>query len=266
MNILEVLESYKGSNQVAMISGDKEITYFQLWSQSDKLAAYKASLSEEEIEKLVLDTKKLAAYQEEPSAPEDLEKIPVLKREDISHKIAPIYNTEVYVDDTLIVHHEIETNGIGYLEVMFDLSEVPEEKLPYVGILQNVLGLIDTENYEYAELFNEINMNTGGIGTTLEMYPNVEKAHEKEFKATLEVKTKALYGQMPKALASFSRLRRTVSRSRSVAMRTMGRRGWTTASSSTSVLPWVHSPYSMPLEVSIITPWPDSTWTPQGSK
>ena len=84
---------------------------------------------------------------------------------------------------------------------MFDLSEVPEEKLPYVGILQNVLGLIDTENYEYAELFNEINMNTGGIGTTLEMYPNVEKAHEKEFKATLEVKTKALYGQMPKALA-----------------------------------------------------------------
>ena len=40
MNILEVLESYKGSNQVAMISGDKEITYFQLWSQSDKLAAY----------------------------------------------------------------------------------------------------------------------------------------------------------------------------------------------------------------------------------
>ena len=125
----------------------------------------------------------------------------MLKREDISHKIAPIYNTEVYVDDTLIVHHEIETNGIGYLEVMFDLSEVPEEKLPYVGILQNVLGLIDTENYEYAELFNEINMNTGGIGTTLEMYPNVEKAHEKEFKATLEVKTKALYGQMPKALA-----------------------------------------------------------------
>lgn len=167
---------------------------------ADKLARYKASLSDEEIEKLISDTKKLAAYQEEPSAPEDLEKIPVLRREDISRKIAPIYNTEVYVEDTLIVYHEIETNGIGYLEVMFDLAQVPQEKLPYVGILQNVLGLVDTEHYEYAELFNEINMNTGGIGTTLEMYPNVEKAHEKEFKATIEVKAKALYEQMPKAL------------------------------------------------------------------
>ena len=205
-----LLDNKHGS--IVMVVPEKGRTAKMEQELADKLAAYKASLSEEEIEKLVLDTKKLAAYQEEPSAPledeyeieiptEDLEKIPVLKREDISHKIAPIYNTEVYVDDTLIVHHEIETNGIGYLEVMFDLSEVPEEKLPYVGILQNVLGLIDTENYEYAELFNEINMNTGGIGTTLEMYPNVEKAHEKEFKATLEVKTKALYGQMPKALA-----------------------------------------------------------------
>lgn len=194
-----LLDNKHGS--IVMVVPEKGRTAKLEQELADKLAAFKASLSEEEIEKLVLDTKKLAAYQEEPSAPEDLEKIPVLKREDISNKIAPIYNTEVYVDDTLIVHHEIETNGIGYLEVMFDLSEVPEEKLPYVGILQNVLGLIDTENYEYAELFNEINMNTGGIGTTLEMYPNVEKAHEKEFKATLEVKTKALYGQMPKALA-----------------------------------------------------------------
>ena len=40
------------------------------------------------------DTKELEAYQEEESAPEDLEKIPVLKREDISRDIAPVYNDE----------------------------------------------------------------------------------------------------------------------------------------------------------------------------
>ena len=51
------------------------------------------------------------------------------------------------------VFHDIDTNGIGYVEVMFDLSGIPEEKLPYVGILQSVLGIIDTENYEYGELF-----------------------------------------------------------------------------------------------------------------
>ena len=72
--------------------------------------------------------------------------------------------------------------------------------------------------------------------------------------------------QMPKARCSFSLFRRTVSRSRSVARRTMGRRGWTTVSSSTMVLPWTHSPYSRPREVSMITPCPGSTGVPWGSK
>ena len=34
------------------------------------------------------------------------------------------------------------------------------------------------------ELFNEINVHTGGIGTSLELYPNVTKVREKEFKAS----------------------------------------------------------------------------------
>lgn len=97
------------------------------------------------------------------------------------------------------VFHDIDTNGIGYVEVMFDLSGIPEEKLPYVGILQSVLGIIDTENYEYGELFNEINMHTGGIGTSLELYNDVTHIREKEFKATFEIKAKALYSQMPVA-------------------------------------------------------------------
>ena len=69
-----------------------------------------------------------------------------------------------------LVHHEVETNGIGYTALLFDLSGIPEEKLPYISILQSVLGIINTKNYEYSELFNEINVHTGGIGTSLELY------------------------------------------------------------------------------------------------
>src|SRR5699024_1451325 len=65
---------------------------------ADKLKAYKKSLSAKELEALVQATKELEAYQEEESAPEDLEKIPVLKREDISREIAPVYNTEMEID------------------------------------------------------------------------------------------------------------------------------------------------------------------------
>ena len=104
------------------------------------------------------------------------------------------------IADIPTVFHEIETNGIGYLDLMFDLSDVPEKDLPMVGLLQAVLGIIDTEHYEYGELFNEINRHTGGIGTSLELYPDVTKVKEKEFRATFEIKGKALYGQIPFAI------------------------------------------------------------------
>ena len=166
----------------------------------EKLQVYKESLSRGEIEKLIADTKHLQEYQEEPSSQEDLEKIPMLTRADISREIAPIYNEEMKIADIPTVFHEIETNGIGYLDLMFDLSDVPEKDLPMVGLLQAVLGIIDTEHYEYGELFNEINRHTGGIGTSLELYPDVTKVKEKEFKATFEIKGKALYGQIPFAI------------------------------------------------------------------
>ena len=161
-----------------------------------KLQSYKDSLTPEEIQKLVQDTKELEEYQEEESVPEDLEKIPVLKREDISRDIAPVYNDEKEIGGVKMVHHNVETNGIGYVTLMFDLSGIKEEKLPYVGILQSVLGIIDTANYEYGELFNEINVHTGGIGTSLELYTDVTKVKEKEFRATFEMKGKALYPKM----------------------------------------------------------------------
>ena len=157
---------------------------------ADKLQAYKDSLSKEEIDALVKATKELEEYQEEESAPEDLAKIPVLGREDISREIAPIYNKELETSGVKLVHHEVETNGIGYTALLFDLSGIPEEKLPYISILQSVLGIINTKNYEYSELFNEINVHTGGIGTSLELYTDVTKVKEKEFRATFESKVK----------------------------------------------------------------------------
>ena len=144
---------------------------------AEKLQSYKDSLSPEEIQKLVQDTKELEEYQEEES-------------------IAPICNDEKEIDGVKMIHHNVETNGIGYVTLMFDLSGIKEEKLPYVGILQSVLGIIDTTNYEYGELFNEINVHTGGIGTSLELYTDVTKVKEKDFRATFEIKGKALYPKM----------------------------------------------------------------------
>lgn len=189
-----ILDNPHGS--IVMVKPEKGRTARMDRELDEKLQAYKNSLSREEQERLVQNTKDLIAYQESEDNLEDLEKIPVLKREDISREIAPIYNEEKMCDDVMMVHHNVETNGIGYVTLMFDLSSVPEEKIPYVGMLQAVLGIIDTTHYDYGELFNEINVHTGGIGTSLELYPDVTKVEEKAFRATFEIKGKALYPKM----------------------------------------------------------------------
>lgn len=155
-----------------------------------KLAAYKASLSEEDKERLIRDTIHLHAYQEEPSSREDLEKIPMLHREDLKKTAAPLNNKVVMSGETKIVHHEMYANGIDYLSLMFDIRDMKPEELPYLGILKAVLGYVDTANYSYAELANEINIHTGGIGSIIGIYPNVKDADKIAF--LYEVKTKVL--------------------------------------------------------------------------
>ena len=159
------------------------------------LADYKASLSKEECEKLIAFTNHLKEYQEEESSQEDLEKIPLLKLEDISKNVRPFKNEELTIADTKVVHHEYHTNGIVYLNITFGINHISQELLPYVSILKNVLGYIDTENYSFGELFNEINRKSGGISSTLGVYSNDED--ETKSKLTFEVRTKALEEQIP---------------------------------------------------------------------
>ena len=179
----ELIQKYLLDNthgSIVIIRPEKGRTARMDRELAERLKEYKESLSEEEVKELVKATKELEAYQEEESSQEQLEKIPVLSRADISREIAPVFNDEIDADGVKVIHHNVETNGIGYVSLMFDLSGIEEELLPYTGILQSVLGIIDTTNYEYGELFNEINVNTGGIGTSLELYTDVTRVKEKE--------------------------------------------------------------------------------------
>lgn len=165
---------------------------------AEKLKAYKASLTGEQIEQIVEKTHGLLAYQEEEDSPEALATIPLLKREDMKKEAAPYVNEVKKAGKTTLLYHNVFTNGIGYLNLVFDLKKVPERLLPYVGILKSALTMVSTKNFGYGELFNEINIHTGGIQTVVNTYTNAENM--KEYKATLEIRAKVLYEKRDKAL------------------------------------------------------------------
>ena len=56
-----------------------------------------------------------------------------------------------------ILHHDVFSNGIAYLDLLFDIGRVAREDIPYLGVLKAVLGMVNTEHYTYQELNNEIN-------------------------------------------------------------------------------------------------------------
>lgn len=160
----------------------------------EKLEKYRSSLSKEELEELVRKTKALVAYQESEEKPEDLACIPMLKRSDIRREVNGFSNEELKVDNSLFLYQDVCTNGIGYVNVMFEIRDMEVEKVHYLGLLKSVLGYVDTKDYTYGQLFNEINARTGGIQCGVDVF---DKANDPEaFRTMFTLRGKALYSQM----------------------------------------------------------------------
>jgi len=160
----------------------------------EKLQAYKDSLSKEQLEELVENTRALEAYQEMLDSEEAAQCIPLLKRSDIKRETHKIYNEEKEIADIKVLHQNIETNGIAYLTLLFDLEKIPAKYAPYLGVLKSVLGYVDTEHFTYPELFNEINANTGGIMCGIQEFN--PKTEGEKFQSKFGIKCKMLYPKM----------------------------------------------------------------------
>ena len=181
-----------------------------------KLAAYKASLSEEEIERLIEETKELKEYQKSKDTPEDLECLPMLSRSDIRKEARRFSNIErrLYEDSApgpknpKIIFHRTETNGIGYAELRWSIRKVPLEKLSLVALLRNCLGMVDTAEHGYLDLINEIRIKTGGISFDIDFVDSLEE--KGSFDIALVARTKAVYEELPFA---FDRIREIITSS-----------------------------------------------------
>lgn len=163
-----------------------------------ELSDYKASLSDEEIKKLIEDTEHLKKYQEEPSSDEDLRKLPMLTRADMKKIAMPFSNIEDELSDVKVVRHDIESNGIDYISFLFDAGDFAQSELGYLGFFTNALGLVSTEKYSYTDLANATNIYTGGISTGTASHPDIKDRNNFVFK--LEVKLKVLEKNLDKAL------------------------------------------------------------------
>lgn len=189
---------------VITVAPKKNMTAEEDEKLARKLAAYKVTLTRDEIDELVKKTKELKEYQETPSPKEDLEKIPLLTREDIGKAAEQLIWEEKEIDGTKVIHHEMFTSGIGYFKILFDTDKVPAEDLPYIGLLKTVLGYVNTKNYSYSDLASEIYLNTGGINFMVTSYPVLSQRDQ--FKGAFAIMGRVLYEKLDFGLSIISEI------------------------------------------------------------
>ena len=159
-------------------------------AQAAKLAEIKFKMTPAEIEKVIDNAKNLKIRQQTPDTPEALETIPLIKISDIKkepEKLPLIYRD---IDGTRILFSNVDTHGIIYLNMYFDALKVPQSKMFYAFLLNELIGRVDTRQHSYEDLANLVNLNIGGFGTTINA--DSKKDEPESFIPRLKVYAKCL--------------------------------------------------------------------------
>ena len=117
--------------------------------EKKKLADFKATLSENEIKEIIDKAKPLEEYQEAEDGEEELKTIPMLEISDIERKARKLNNQFCDIEMVKVVSHNIFTNGISYINLNFDITDIDYKKLPTVALLTEIFKYVDTKNYSY---------------------------------------------------------------------------------------------------------------------
>lgn len=197
----KIIEKYLLNNThraLVVVNPKKGLSERKTEALRNKLTDYKASLSESELNKIIENTKNLKKRQETPDSQKVLETIPLLSLNDIEPKSDTLPTIEKQIENSIALFHPIFTSGIGYVNIYFDSTVVPQNKLAYIGLLSSTLGKLGTEKYSYEDLSNLININTGGIRFSGDTFS--ENGSSKTFYPKFSVRAKALVGKLPELM------------------------------------------------------------------
>jgi Zn-dependent M16 (insulinase) family peptidase len=137
---------------------------------SEELAAFKASLSETQVDSLVKETQSLVKFQQSEDTPEAIASIPMLKLSDIPAEAEYYQVEDKEAAGIPVMFCNQFTNGIIYSNWYFDLRTLPQGQIPYASLLTSLLGKLGTERYSFGDLDNQLNIQTGGFYAELNTF------------------------------------------------------------------------------------------------
>ena len=156
-----------------------------------ELQELKAKMSDEEIEEIVKKSRDLEEYQNQEDSQENKDTIPSLELSDIDEKVTEYPVEEDKLGDVVYLKTHQETNGIVYTTLSHDISFIEKEEMETMSLLLSLIGLIDTKNYTYEELNNEIYKATGGISFNPSVYVDAKDKEKYVLRMNIKMKSTA---------------------------------------------------------------------------
>ncbi len=165
--------------------GVSEAKEKELRKALDNIQATLSPAEKKAIDKMIEGLNK---FRDTPDSEAAIKSLPMLTRDELTREIEPIINDISDVDGVPFIFHDIDTRKIGYLRLAFKTDKIGTQYLPYVGLLRDVLSMVDTKEHRYEDLNPMIDLVMGGFNVSTELY---SLYHEKEkFVSTFEVKAK----------------------------------------------------------------------------
>ena len=132
-----------------------------------QMAGIKAGLSAEKIEHIRHDAETLKVFQAEADHPEALATLPKLNLRDIQRTVETIPTERNFIHSVPAMTHDLFTNGIAYLDLAFDISDIPEALQPYLPLLGKLMTNMGAAGFSYEEMAKRVALKTGGLSCSL---------------------------------------------------------------------------------------------------
>ena len=167
--LIRELLSEENSAKLTLIPS-KTLAEERLAAEKARLAAARASWSDEELARVLAQNESLAAWQKSEDSEEDLKTLPTLTLDDISRVPEDFTVEESEVLGERSILYRATTNGIVYADLFFPLTDLSEEEISLASFLSVILGNLPTEKYGVIELQDEVKKNLGALKTTITTY------------------------------------------------------------------------------------------------
>lgn len=149
-----------------ILTPSSELGQIKAEKMNQQMNSLKEKLSTEEKKALVETNRILSEKQNSEDSKEASATIPLLTLADIFDKPQKLDYDKSEVEDTDVIFHHVETNGINYLHSYFSINDFNEKQLSQASLLALLLNDIDTEKYQVLQLNQMIQAYLGKLSFT----------------------------------------------------------------------------------------------------